>query len=173
MRTKGIIARIRLYFSMRSMSAYMDNELDRSSSNSLQRLLEGSSEARAYYDRMVRIRDIMKSLPERRPPEGLKQRIDDVIVHAQVPSRYPGPAFARRPLAWVYAGTLAAVLLAVITVFGVRKLRTHAGVPADSMLASIDMYRNMGLYEHIDMIEHLDEVMAVGQPVNTPGGGAQ
>ncbi|MCL4558263.1 MAG: hypothetical protein M1491_06505 [Deltaproteobacteria bacterium] len=167
MSIRGIVSSIRLHFSKELISAYADNELDRSSRNRLQRLLDGSAGARAYYERMSMIQGIINAVPERQPPGDLKQRIDSAILNMRGQARYSEPAHVRHPMVWVYAGTFAAVLLAVVTVIGIHRLKTRPGVPESSMLASIDMYQNMGLYEHMDMIEHLDEVMAVDQPEGT------
>lgn len=168
MSIKKIISRVKLYFSRELISAYIDGEINQASKARpskviIEKLMNESPDAKAYYERLLKLDSTIKSMPEHAPPGRLKQRIDNAIINMPAVGLKGGIATAKHRLIWIYAGTFAVVLLAVVTVFGIHSFKTRHSV-SENMFASIDMYRNIDLYEHMDMIEHLNEVMAVNQP---------
>lgn len=166
MNINKMILKIKSYFSKGLISAYLDHELDQASKAKVDNLIEQCPDAKAYYEQALKLDRMIKGMPVHTPSTELKQRIDNAII--TMPNLKPVGGFtaARYRLTWIYAGTCAAVLLAVVTVVGIHSFKTHP-VASESMLSSMDMYQNIELYKHMDMIEHLHEVMAVNQYENT------
>ncbi len=160
--------KMKFYFSKGLISAYLDNELDRVSKAKADNLMEQCPDAKAYYEKTLELDSKIKGMPEHTPPAELKHKIDNAIIN--MPYLKPAGRFsaARHRLTWIYAGTFAAVMLAVIAVVGIHSFKTQSEA-SRGMLSSMDMYQNMELYKHMDMIEHLHEVMAVNQNDNTGG----
>jgi anti-sigma factor RsiW len=177
MSIKKIISRIELHFSRELISAYMDGEIDRASKAGplkarIEKLIHESPEAKAYYERVLKLDSTMKGMPEHAPPGRLKQRIDNAIMNTPAAGLKKDTVTARRRLLWIYAGTFAVVMLAVVTLFGIHSFKARHSAQ-ENMFASIDMYRHLDLYEHMDMVEHLNEVMAVNQPAKELNGGGK
>ncbi|MDR5683166.1 MAG: zf-HC2 domain-containing protein [Armatimonadota bacterium] len=104
----------------RLISAYLDDEVSAAERREVEALLRTREDVRQLHDELLRVRTLLRSLPDRPVPEGLEEEILKQVRPLVLPqpsalgSRLRGwlSAWARRPaLALVAVAVMAVVLL--------------------------------------------------------------
>jgi hypothetical protein len=147
----------------------MDHALDRASEAKVAHLLEQCPGAKVYKEQLLRLDAKIKALPSLKPPDVIKQRIDNAIINRGSKAIRDRGSANVRSHRWMYILSSAFIVIAAVTItFSIK--RYNSTRQTETMFAAMDMYQHMDLYEHMDMMEHLQEVMAINQtPKNSRG----
>lgn len=91
------------------LNAYCDGELDPASANELERRLENDGALKARYQRLVSLRQAVRSLPQRDLPPGLQRRIQ-----SRLDAERPSNVTVLRRKSWSFQALAAAAVFGAV-----------------------------------------------------------
>ncbi len=91
------------------LNAYCDGELDPVSANAFERRLASEPSLKARYDRLVSLRQALRSLPQLDMPPGLQARIQ-----SRLDAEHPGPVRVERQRNWSFQALAAAAVFGAV-----------------------------------------------------------